>query len=114
MGAAGRIYVGAAVDAVVVEDDHADRQVVAADGFDFHAGEAEGAVALDRDHRLPADHGGRDGKAHADAHHAPCADVQPFPRLVHVDDAAGEVQRVGAFVDQDGVRVGPDDVAHHV
>src|ERR1700694_3742401 len=60
IGAAGRIDVRAAVNAVVVEDDHADRQVVAADGLDFHAGEAEGAVALDRDHLLAADHGGRD------------------------------------------------------
>src|SRR5712664_68978 len=60
IGAAGRIDVRTAVDAVVVEDDHADRQVVAAEGLDFHAGEAEGAVALDRDHRLAANHGGRD------------------------------------------------------
>src|SRR6266480_1882566 len=58
--AAGWIDVGAAVDAVVVEDDHAHRQVVAADGLDFHPGEAESAVALDRDHRQAADHGGGD------------------------------------------------------
>src|SRR6266851_1473355 len=112
--AAGRIDVRAAVDAVVVEDHHADRQVVAAEGVDFHAGEAEGAVALDRNHRQAADHRGRDGKAHADAHHAPGADVQALARLVHVDDAASEVERVGAFVDQNRVRVGLDDVAHHV
>src|SRR4051794_24092021 len=36
------IDVGSAIDAVVVEDDHANRQVVAADGLDLHAGEAEG------------------------------------------------------------------------
>src|SRR3546814_16798818 len=34
VGAAGGIDVGAAVDAVVVEDNHADQQVVAADGLD--------------------------------------------------------------------------------
>src|SRR5207245_7907600 len=95
IGAAGRIDVGAAVDAVVVEYHHADRQVVAAEGLDFHAREAEGAVALDRNHRLAADHGRRDGKAHADSHHAPGADVQALSRLVHVDDAAGYVDRVG-------------------
>src|SRR4051794_40899337 len=47
IGACG-IDVGAAIDAVVVEDDDADGQVVAADGFDFHAGEAECRVAFDR------------------------------------------------------------------
>src|SRR5213592_4238127 len=113
IGAAGRIDVGAAVDAVVVENHHADRQVIPAEGLDFHAGEAEGAVALDRDHGLAADHGGGDGKAHADAHHAPGADVQPLARLVHVDDAAREVERGGALVDEHRVRVGLDDVAHH-
>ena len=46
------IDVGSAIDAVVVEDDDADRQVVAANRLDFHAGEAEGAVAFDREHRL--------------------------------------------------------------
>src|SRR5712692_1161162 len=74
IGAAGRIDVGAAVHAVVVEDHHADRQVIPAEGLDFHAGEAEGAVTFNRNHRLAADHGGRDGKAHADTHHAPGAD----------------------------------------
>src|ERR1700730_1864499 len=42
VGTAGRIDVGSAVDAVIVEDDDADRQIVAADGLDLHAGEAEG------------------------------------------------------------------------
>src|SRR6478735_5858087 len=50
--------------------------------------------------------GGRDREAHADAHDAPRADVQALARLVHVHDAAGEVQRVRALVDDDGVRVG--------
>src|SRR5439155_20859305 len=113
IGAAGRIDVGAAVDAVVVEYHRAHRQVVAADRLDFHAGEAEGAVALDRDHLLLRDHGGGDAVAHADAHDAPGADVDALAGLVHVDDAAREVERVGALVDEHRVRVGLDDVAHH-
>src|SRR5215472_2657863 len=48
IGAAAAVRIGAAIDAVIVEDDGADRQLVAADGFDLHAGEAEGAVAFDR------------------------------------------------------------------
>src|SRR5262249_26348350 len=47
--------------------------------------------------------------AHADAHHAPGADVQAFARLVNVDDAAGEIEGVGAFVDEDGIRPLLDD-----
>src|SRR5207249_1279531 len=97
VGAAGRIDVRAAVDAVVVEDHHADRQVIPAEGLDFHAGEAEGAVPLDRDHLLLRDHGGGDAVTHADPHDAPGADVDALPRLVHVDDAAREVERVGAL-----------------
>src|SRR5438876_1909927 len=50
--AAGRIDVRAALDAVVVEDDPADRQPVAADSRDFPAREAEGAATLHRTHRL--------------------------------------------------------------
>src|SRR5262249_32728260 len=46
----GGVGVGAAIDAVVVEDDDADRQAVAADRLDLHAGEAEGAVAFDCEH----------------------------------------------------------------
>src|SRR5262249_19328866 len=42
--------------------------------------------------------------ARADTHDAPGADVQAFARLVDVDDATGEVEGVGAFVDEDGVR----------
>src|SRR5258708_3421744 len=45
-----------------------------------------------------------DRKAHADAHDAPGADVQALARLVHVDDAAREIERIGAFVDEDRVR----------
>src|SRR6478609_1553967 len=101
--ATGRIDVGAAIDAVIVEDDDADRQIVAADGLDLHAGKAEGTVALDGEHRLAGFDGGGDRGAHADAHHAPGADVEPLARLVHVDHAAREVERVGAFVDEDGV-----------
>src|SRR5262249_17082477 len=94
---------GAALNAVVVEHDDADRQSVAADRFHFHAGETEGAVAFDGEHGFAGLDRGCDGKAHADAHDAPSADVEPLARLVHVDDAAGEVGRVGAFVDEDGV-----------
>src|SRR2546430_10370372 len=100
---AGRIDVGAAIDAVIVEDDDADRQVVAADRLDLHAGETKRAVAFDREHGLAGLDRGGDGKAHADAHDAPGSDVEALARLIHVDDAAGEIERVGAFVDQDGV-----------
>ena len=110
---ASRIDVGAAIDAVVVEDDDADRQLVAADGLDLHAGEAEGAVAFDREHRLAGLDRGGDRIAHADAHDAPGADVEALARLVHVDDAAREIERVGAFVDEDGVRPLLDDGAQH-
>src|SRR6202158_4675498 len=78
---AGRIDVGAAIDAVVVEDDDADRQIVAADGLDLHAGETEGAVAFDRQHRLAGLDGRGDGRAHADPHHAPGADVETLERV---------------------------------
>src|SRR6267142_5622951 len=108
---AGRIDVGPAIDAVVVEDDDADRQVVAADGLDLHAGEPEGAVAFDREHGLAGLDRSSDRKAHADAHDAPGADVQALARLVHVDDAAREIERVGAFVDEDRVRPLLDDGA---
>src|SRR5262245_63958334 len=88
---AGGIGVGAAINAIVVEHDDADRQPVAADRFHFHAGETEGAVAFDREHGFAGLDRGRDGKAHADAHDAPGTDVEPLARLVHVDDAAGEI-----------------------
>src|SRR6185369_12751942 len=47
------VDVGAAIDAVIVEDDDADREVVAADGLDLHAGEAERRVAFHRQHGVP-------------------------------------------------------------
>src|SRR5262245_42189464 len=108
---AAGIDVGPAIDAVVVEDDHADRQAVPADGLDLHAGEAKGAVAFDREHRLAGLDRRRDGNAHADAHDAPGTDFQALCRLVHVDDAAGEIERIGALVDQHGVRPFLDDGA---
>src|SRR5438128_2489022 len=67
-----------------------------------HRVDQSGFAGLDR---------GRDGKAHADAHDAPGADVQALARLVHVDDAAGEIERVGAFVDENGIRPLFDDGA---
>src|SRR5690606_1553842 len=39
-------------------------------------------------------------------------DIEALARLVHVDDAAREVERIGAFVDQNRVRIRFDDVAH--
>ena len=54
---AAGIDVGTAVDAVVVEDDDAYRQIVPADRFHLHAGETKGAVAFDREHRLAGFHG---------------------------------------------------------
>src|SRR5581483_7797431 len=107
----GRIDVGAAIDSVVVKDHDADRQVVTADRFDLHAGEAEGAVTFDREHRLAGLDGGGDGITHADTHHAPGADIEALTRLIHVDDAAGEIERIGALVDQDGVGALLDDCA---
>src|SRR6476646_9552874 len=95
---AGGVDVGSAIDAVVVEDDDADRQVVAANRFHFHAGETEGAVAFDREHGFAGFDGGRDGETHPDAHDAPGADVQALARLIHVDDAARAIEGVGAFV----------------
>src|SRR5438874_13125057 len=52
------------------------------------AAETKGAVAFYREHGFAGLHGGCDGKAQADAHDAPGADVQAFARLIHVDDAA--------------------------
>src|SRR6185437_4332958 len=100
---AGLVGVGAAVDAVVVEHDDADRQVVAADRLDLHAGEAERAVAFDGQHRLAGLDGGADAIAHTDAHHPPGADVDALARLIDVNNATREIKGVGALVDQDGV-----------
>src|SRR5258708_15669974 len=109
--ATGRIDVGSAIDAVIVEDDDADRQIVAADGFDLHAGETKGAVAFHREHGFAGFDRSSYSKTHADAHHAPGADVEPLARLVHVDDAAREIEAVGAFIDENGVRPRLDDGA---
>jgi hypothetical protein len=81
----------AAVDTAIVEDDDGHRQPVAADGLDFHAGKAECAVALDRDHGITGLDRGGDGVAHADTHHAPGSRVEPVSRRLHVDDIAGQV-----------------------
>src|ERR1700739_4568940 len=113
VGAAAAVDIGAAINAVIVEDDDADRQVVAADGFDLHAGETEGAVAFDREYRLCGLGRRADGIAHADAHDAPGADVEPLAWLIHVDEAAREIERVGAFIDENRVRTLLDDGAAH-
>ena len=73
---AGRVHVGSAVDAIVVEDDNADRQVVPADRFHLHAGETKGAVPLDCEHGFARLDCGGDGKTHADAHDPPGADIR--------------------------------------
>src|SRR5262249_17109221 len=111
--AAAAVDVGNAIDAVIIEDHDADRQVVAADGFDLHGRETEGAVAFYREHRLAGFDRGADGIAHADAHDTPSADVEPLARLIHVDDAAREIERVGALIDENGVRALLDDGARH-
>src|SRR4030095_11998594 len=111
VGTAAGIDVGAAVDAVVVEDNDADRKAVAANGFHLHAGEAKGAVAFDCQHGVAGLDRRGDGKPHADAHDDPGADIEAFARLVHVDDAAREIERVGAFVDQGRIRPLFDDGA---
>src|SRR5215208_3098698 len=94
VGAAGRVHVGTAIDAVVVEDDNADRQLVPADGLDLHAGKPEGAVAFDREHRLAGLDRRGDRISHADTHDAPSANIDALARLVHIDDAAREIERV--------------------
>src|SRR5215218_3474780 len=107
----GGINIGAAIDAVVVEDDDADRQLVTADRFHFHAGKTERAVAFHRQYRLAGLDRRGDRVTHADAHDAPGADVEALARLIHVDDAAREIERVGALVDQNGIRPLFDDGA---
>src|ERR1700677_3280488 len=92
IGTAAQVHAIAAIDAVVVEHDDADRQVVAADSLHLHTGEAERAVALDGEHRFSGLHSRGDRIAHADAHYAPGADIQALPWLIHVDHAAGLVQ----------------------
>src|SRR6202022_4958520 len=59
------VNVSAAINAVVVEDDDADRQLVTADGLDFHARETERAAAFDREHGIAGLDGSGDGIAHA-------------------------------------------------
>src|SRR5260370_1189528 len=79
--------------------DHALRVEVA----DTAALGAERGVAFNRKHWFAGLYRGANGEAHADAHDAPGADVEPFARLIHVDDAAREIERVGAFIDQNGI-----------
>src|SRR5947209_13954197 len=109
---AAGIDVGSAIDAVIIEDDDANRKVVSANRLHLHSAEAKRAVAFDGEHAVAGLHSRRDGEAHADAHDAPGADIEPFARLVHVGDATREIERVGAFVDQGGIRPLFDDAAH--
>src|SRR5919197_3338168 len=55
VGATAAVDIVAAIDAAVVEDDRDDRQVIAANGSDLHAAEAEGAITFDGHDRLAAD-----------------------------------------------------------
>src|ERR1700692_2041408 len=61
IGAAGGIHIGAAVDAVVVENDRDYRQLIAANGFKFHAAETERTVTFDGNHGQAAGDGGANG-----------------------------------------------------
>src|SRR6267142_2863609 len=105
IGVAAGVDIVAAIDAAVVEDDGDDRQVIAADGFDLHAAEAEGAVPFDGHDRLAADDRRADGVAHADAHHSPGPAIKALARHAHVDNVAGDVQRVRPLVDEIDLRV---------
>src|SRR5207237_6967160 len=100
VGATAAIDVVAAIDSAVVEDDGDDRQAIPADGFDLHSVEAEGAVTFDGHDRLAADDRRADRVPHADAHHPPGPGIEAPARQAHVDDVAGDVERVGALVDE--------------
>ena len=55
----------------------------------------------------------RNGGTHADTHDTPGANVEPFARLVHVDDRAREIQRIGTLVHQDRIGALLDDGLQH-
>ena len=57
----------------------------------------------EQEDRLAGLDGRRDRLAHADPHHAPGADVEALARLVHVDDGARKIQRIRAFIDNNGI-----------
>ena len=105
VGATAAVDIVAAIDAAVVEDDGDDRQVIAANGFDLHAAEAEGAVTFDGHDRLAADDRRADRIAHTDAHHPPGPAIKAFARHAHVDNVAGDVQRVCPLVDEIDLRL---------
>src|SRR6266849_8238937 len=100
IGATATVHIVAAIDAAVVEDDGDDRQVIAADGFDLHAAEAEGAITFDGHDRLAADHRRADGVAHADAHHPPGPAIKALARQArprseeHTSELQSRVDRV--------------------
>src|SRR6202043_2454457 len=103
IGAAGRIHIGSPVDAVVVENDRDYRQLIAANGFKFHAAETESTVTFDCNHGQAAGDGGTDGITHTNAHDAPGAGGEPFSRLVHLDDTAGKIEGIRPLVDHRGI-----------
>src|SRR5271154_5133792 len=85
--------------------------MVTADGLVLHSAETERAVALDGDDGLAARNSRADGIAHADAHHSPRSAVEAFARLVHVDDVAAEIERIGPFINDVDVRLVGEDIA---
>src|SRR5579875_3827267 len=76
IGPARRIDVGAAINTVIVENDDADRQLVAADRLDLHAGEAECRIALQCENGFAGFDRSTNREAHPDAHDTPGADVE--------------------------------------
>src|SRR3989442_721472 len=86
-------------DETVVEADSDNRERIAANGLDLHATETEGAIAFDGNDRLTARHSRADGITHTYTHHTPSPGVETLARLVHVDNVAAEVERIGPFID---------------
>src|SRR3989441_7122474 len=105
VGATAAVDIVAAIDSAVVEDNGDDREAIAANGFDLHSVEAEGAVTFDGHDRIAADDRRADCVAHADAHHPPGPAIKAFARHAHVDNVAGDVQRVRPLVDEIDLRL---------
>ena len=113
IGASALIDIHAAINAVIIEDHHANRQVVATNGLDLHATEAKGTVALNGEHGFLGGDGRGNGKAHTDSHDAPRSHIQAFSGLIHVDNTSGKVQCVGPLIDQGDIGVMGHNAPHH-
>src|SRR6516162_4076375 len=83
---AGAINLVAAINAPIIEYRDYDWQSITADRLEFHPGEAECAVPLDRDHWCAADDRSAHRVTHPDAHDAPCAAVEALARCPHVEN----------------------------